>query len=170
MLAVSSGSVPWWGAVVAVVVGAALTQIAHMLNARGERQADLRRWHRERIEQAFVAFIQAGESCRQAQVDLMHGRGGSEGLEETMRGLVSARPLLRITATDLSLVAVQEYVDAIAHVNELLTDGGTKDKVDAAFQEAATTLCMVEIMARREAGLKDIVYEGPNNASRPSSS
>ena len=125
----------------AVVVGAALTQAANMLNARGERHADLHRWQRERIEQAFVALITAGEACRQAQVDLMHGRRGPEGLEETMRGLVSARPLLRITASDLSLVAVQEYVDAVARVNELLTENGTKEEVDGAFQEAATTLC-----------------------------
>lgn len=123
-------------------------------------EAQLSRWQRERIEQAFASFLAAGEACRVAQVDVLHERKGQEALEETMRALAAARPLVRITASDLSLVAVREYMEAVAKVNDALVRQVPRQEVDTAFEEQATTLGMVEIMARREAGLADIVYEG----------
>jgi hypothetical protein len=41
-------------------------------------------------------------------------------------------------------------------MNEVLTEGGDRD---VAFEEAATAMQMVEIMARREAGMEDLPYE-----------
>lgn len=135
MIAATSGSVPWWGAVIAVAVGAALSQGVNMLNSAREAKLERRRWHRDRIERAFVDLLAAGEECRQAQVDFKHQRGGQEALEETMRRLAAARPLVRVTATEPSIFATNEYVKAVARVNEVLTEGGD---LDAAFEEVAT--------------------------------
>ncbi|MDA8302615.1 MAG: hypothetical protein M0005_14010 [Actinomycetota bacterium] len=73
-----------------------------------------------------------------------------------MSQLVAARPLIRITASEPSIFATNEYLKAVARMNEVLTEGGDRD---VAFEEAATAMQMVEIMARREAGMEDLPYE-----------
>ena len=138
-----------------VIGSSALTGAVAWVVARttrkGSVEADVARWHRERIERAFVAFLTAGEACRQAQVDFQHGKRTEEALEEASRALVAARPLLRITASELSLYAVKDYLTAMMAVNRVLTEGGD---LEAAREEATTALEEVEIMARREAGLE----------------
>ncbi len=159
MIVAAASSVPWWSALIAVALGAALTQGVNMLNSRREQQAELRRWQRERGADAISSFMGAAEIYRRSIINAMSGHGEKLDPIQAWEDMIQARSRLFQTASAPTMVLVQDYIDQAAFLGKL--EDGDRQGLSTALDRVAPVFALLQNQVRVEAGLEPMNFERP---------